>query len=436
MSAIVVNELTKKFRRNLVFNDFNLEVFDGEIFSIMGMEGTGKTTLARILFHFLKPNKGTIRIFDMDGQKESKSVKEFTGYVPEEVWIYDNLKPMAIFNHTLAFHGLKNTDDIQSLMEYFELDNRHKFADLTDSERKRVAIINALIAKPKLLVLDNPSKDLSRAMLDKLFTHIKRLQSSEGLSVLLLTDDLAIGQRYGDRGAYLSGGRLTGIEYLKDKKNNDKVLRIFDELINVDAFEEIGASILKDESGDVEFFYDGYLPTLTTVLHQQKVKNYVLEDAVLENKVEIFKSGRSVSERAAKPVQTQEESPVDDASEEDTIIAYDDKAFVSDASEQSAPMEDDTVILSEPPLKDEVPSTNAATVAAAKASAEPKEAQAPLAEEIAATKDQQPPAEAKTEAYDSDSMILDSRKTQPIEPVDSDDVLEEKYSFKPKKGDE
>lgn len=417
MSAIVVNELTKKFRRNLVFNDFNLEVFDGEIFSIMGMEGAGKTTLARILFHFLKPNKGTIRIFDMDGQKESKSVKEFTGYVPEEVWIYDNLKPMAIFNHTLAFHGLKNTDDIQSLMEYFELDNRHKFADLTDSERKRVAIINALIAKPKLLVLDNPSKDLSRAMLDKLFTHIKRLQSSEGLSVLLLTDDLAIGQRYGDRGAYLSGGRLTGIEYLKDKKNNDKVLRIFDELIDVGAFEEIGATLLKDESGDVEFFYDGYLPTLTTVLHQQKVKNYVLEDAILENKVEIFKSGRSLNERPAKAVEIQE----DHASTEDTIVAYDNKAFEAEASEASAPMEEDTVILSEPPVKDEGASADAPQEAAAEETAPPKEADAS--------------ADEKAEAYDSDSMILDSRKTQPIEPVDSDDVLEEKYSFKPEKGD-
>lgn len=421
MSAIVVNELTKKFRRNLVFNDFNLEVFDGEIFSIMGMEGAGKTTLARILFHFLKPNKGTIRIFDMDGQKESKSVKEFTGYVPEEVWMYDNLKPMAIFNHTLAFHGLKNTDDIQSLMEYFELDNRHKFADLTDSERKRVAIINALIAKPKLLVLDNPSKDLSRAMLDKLFTHIKRLQSSEGLSVLLLTDDLAIGQRYSDRGAYLSGGRLTGIEYLKDKKNNDKVLRIFDELIDVGAFEEIGATLLKDESGDVEFFYDGYLPTLTTVLHQQKVKNYVLEDAVLENKVEIFKSGRIISERPVPPAQEAKTS-LDETSEKDTIIAYDDKAFEAEASETSAPMEDDTVILSEAPLKDEAQTTDAAKENAA--------------EEIAAPKEEQAPVEEKTAAYDSDSMILDSRKTQPIEPVDSDDVLEEKYSFKLKKGDE
>ena len=413
MSAIVVSGLTKKFRRDLVFNDFNLEVFDGEIFSIMGMEGSGKTTLARILFHFLKPNRGSVRIFDMDGQKESKSVKEFTGYVPEDVWIYDNMKPMAIFKHTLAFHGLKNTDDIQSLMEFFELDNRHKFSDLTDSERKRVAIINALITKPKLLVLDNPSKHLSHAMLDKLFTHIKRLQSSEGLTVLLLTDDMSIGQRYGDRGAYLAGGRLTGIEYLKDKKNNDKILCIFDELINVNAFEEVGASLLKDESGDVEFFYDGYLPTLTTVLHQQKVKNYVLEDAELEDKVEIFKSGKDLSaNRPAPPA----EDEADDAALEDTILAYhaDELNAVAD-EEPAAADEDATVVLSEPVREDVAPAEEVAD--------------APVVEEA------QEPASSE-EGSVSDELILDSRKTQPIEPVDADEFVEEKYNFNPGKGEE
>ena len=413
MSAIVVSGLTKKFRRDLVFNDFNLEVFDGEIFSIMGMEGSGKTTLARILFHFLKPNRGSVRIFDMDGQKESKSVKEFTGYVPEDVWIYDNMKPMAIFKHTLAFHGLKNTDDIQSLMEFFELDNRHKFSDLTDSERKRVAIINALITKPKLLVLDNPSKHLSHTMLDKLFTHIKRLQSSEGLTVLLLTDDMSIGQRYGDRGAYLAGGRLTGIEYLKDKKNNDKILCIFDELINVNAFEEVGASLLKDESGDVEFFYDGYLPTLTTVLHQQKVKNYVLEDAELEDKVEIFKSGKDLS--ANRPA-TPAEEEADDTALEDTILAYHADELNVEADEESAAADKDaTVVLSEPARED---------VATAE-----EGAAAPVVEEA------QEPASFE-EGSVSDELILDSRKTQPIEPVDADEFVEEKYNFNPGKGEE
>lgn len=413
MSAIVVSGLTKKFRRDLVFNDFNLEVFDGEIFSIMGMEGSGKTTLARILFHFLKPNKGSVRIFDMDGQKESKSVKEFTGYVPEDVWIYDNLKPMAIFKHTLAFHGLKNTDDIQSLMEFFELDNRHKFSDLTDSERKRVAIINALITKPKLLVLDNPSKHLNHAMLDKLFTHIKRLQSSEGLTVLLLTDDMSIGQRYGDRGAYLAGGRLTGIEYLKDKKNNDKILRIFDELINVNAFEEVGASLLKDESGDVEFFYDGYLPTLTTVLHQQKVKNYVLEDAELEDKVEIFKSGKDLNANRPAPVA---EDEADDSAVEDTILAYHADELNAEVKGDAADDDDATVVLNEPVTEADV------------AAEEPADAYVP--------QESKDDASSEEDGLVSDELILDSRKTQPIEPVDADDYVEEKYNFNPEKGEE
>ncbi len=413
MSAIVVSGLTKKFRRDLVFNDFNLEVFDGEIFSIMGMEGSGKTTLARILFHFLKPNKGSVRIFDMDGQKESKSVKEFTGYVPEDVWIYDNLKPMAIFKHTLAFHGLKNTDDIQSLMEFFELDNRHKFSDLTDSERKRVAIINALITKPKLLVLDNPSKHLNHAMLDKLFTHIKRLQSSEGLTVLLLTDDMSIGQRYGDRGAYLAGGRLTGIEYLKDKKNNDKILRIFDELIDVNAFEEVGASLLKDESGDVEFFYDGYLPTLTTVLHQQKVKNYVLEDAELEDKVEIFKSGKDLNANRPAPVA---EDEADDSAVEDTILAYHADELNAEVKGDAADDDDATVVLNEPVTEADV------------AAEEPADAYVP--------QESKDDASSEEDGLVSDELILDSRKTQPIEPVDADDYVEEKYNFNPEKGEE
>lgn len=413
MSAIVVSGLTKKFRRDLVFNDFNLEVFDGEFFSIMGMEGSGKTTLARILFHFLKPNKGSVRIFDMDGQKESKSVKEFTGYVPEDVWIYDSLKPMAIFKHTLAFHGLKNTDDIQSLMEFFELDNRHKFSDLTDSERKRVAIINALITKPKLLVLDNPSKHLNHAMLDKLFTHIKRLQSSEGLTVLLLTDDMSIGQRYGDRGAYLAGGRLTGIEYLKDKKNNDKILRIFDELIDVNAFEEVGASLLKDESGDVEFFYDGYLPTLTTVLHQQKVKNYVLEDAELEDKVEIFKSGKDLIANRPAPVA---EDEADDSAVEDTILAYHADELNAEVKGDAADDDDATVVLNEPVTEADV------------AVEEPADAYVPQE-----SKDDE---SSEEDGLVSDELILDSRKTQPIEPVDADDYVEEKYNFNPEKGEE
>ena len=457
MSAIVVSELTKKFRRQLIFNNFNLEVFDGEIFSVMGLPGSGKTTLARILFNFYKPNKGNVTVFDMSAQKEAKSVKEFTGYIPEEVWIYDNLKPTALFKHTLAFHGLKNTDDIQSLMEYFELDNKHRFFELTDSERKRVAIVNALITKPKLLIIDNPTKDLNHAMVDKLFTHLKRLQRSEGLSVLLLTDDLSVGQRFGDRGAYISGGRLVGLEYLKDKKNNDKVLRVFDELVSVPAFESIGCELLKDESGDIRFFYDGYLPTLTTVLHQEKIKNYTLEDALLENKISSFDYGDASRRTVNEPAAMTEEAD-DTMDNDDTILAYDEKTMGEDREVSSkadveptdSTMDSDDTILA---YDDKTVGEDKEVVGELKedpfdkANASYMEASEVVSEEsmndVSETEedrnddtiviDQTKMEAADTfetenlsDPYNSDELIHDSRKTAPIQAVDDDDLAAEK----------
>ena len=420
MSAIVVSELTKKFRRQLVFNNFNLEVFDGEIFSVMGLPGSGKTTLARILFNFYKPNKGSVTVFDMSAQKEAKSVKEFTSYIPEDVWIYDNLKPTALFKHTLAFHGLKNTDDIQSLMEYFDLDNKHKFFDLTDSERKRVAIVNALITKPKLLIIDNPTKDLNHAMVDKLFTHLKRLQRSEGLSVLLLTDDLSVGQRFGDRGAYLSGGRLVGLEYLKDKKNNDKVLRIFDELVSVPAFESIGCELLKDESGDIQFFYYGYLPTLTTVLHQEKIKNFTLEDALLENKINSFEYGdtprRTANEPAIKPEVADEAMDKDD-----TIVAYDGKLVEDDAEVVGELKEDpfDEAVESQEEVSEDISEEVSDDVSSIE---EDRDDETIVIDHTKIEAADSYETEDSSDPYNSDELIHDSRKTAPIKAVD-DDVL-------------
>ena len=424
MSAIVVSELTKKFRRQLVFNNFNLEVFDGEIFSVMGLPGSGKTTLARILFNFYKPNKGSVNVFDMSAQKEAKSVKEFTSYIPEDVWIYDNLKPNALFKHTLAFHGLKNTDDIQSLMEYFELDNKHKFFDLTDSERKRVAIVNALITKPKLLIIDNPTKDLNHAMVDKLFTHLKRLQRSEGLSVLLLTDDLSVGQRFGDRGAYLSGGRLVGLEYLKDKKNNDKVLRIFDELVSVPAFESIGCELLKNESGDIQFFYDGYLPTLTTVLHQEKIKNFTLEDALLENKINSFEYGdtpRKTANESAKKPEVADEAMDND----DTIVAYDEKLVDDDAEVVGELKEDpfDEAVESHEDVSEDTSEEASSDVSPVE---EDRDDETIVIDHTKIEAADSYETENSSDPYNSDELIHDSRKTAPIEAVDDDALAAEK----------
>ena len=96
MSAIVINNLSKRQGKIEVLSNFNLEVLDGEIFSLLGMENSGKTTLARIIMGFLKPNKGTVNIYNMDSFKESREIKESTSFVPEESLLQTNMRSSSI----------------------------------------------------------------------------------------------------------------------------------------------------------------------------------------------------------------------------------------------------------------------------------------------------------------------------------------------------
>ncbi len=288
MGAIVVRDLSKKIRRQQILQNLNLEIQEGEFFVLMGPENSGKTTLTRILLNFLKPSSGTSSIFNMDTRKESDVIKELIGFVPEDVWIYENLKPRDIFKATLKFHDSTNTDEIQKLRDYFELDIEDKFTDLSDEDRKKVAIINALITKPKLLILDEPAKGLSKRMQVKLFQHLKTLQTVENVTIFLLTDNLSEGQRYGDRVAYLSEGQVVEIEYIKDKESFDKVLRIYDDSVNKDIFLRAGAILMEEDDYKVEFFYNKYLPNLTAILYQERLENYVLDDASLAEKIRSY----------------------------------------------------------------------------------------------------------------------------------------------------
>lgn len=288
MSAIVINDLIKKIGGKNVLNNLNLEILEGESFAILGLDDSGKSTLAKILFNFLKPTKGSVKIFDMDVIKDSKGIKDFCSYVPQEVWIYEDLKPISIFKKTLALHGIRNREDIGLLVEYFNLNTKKRFGDLDESEKKKVAIINALIVKPKLLILDEPTFELDEDTREKFYRYINNLKKEENVTILLLTNSLSDAQRNCDRIAYLDNGEIKDIEFLKDKKANDKVLKISDEVVDITPFLNIGAKIVKQEPGDTVLYYDQDLKLLSQAVANSDVVNYNIEDSRLADKMNAY----------------------------------------------------------------------------------------------------------------------------------------------------
>ena len=242
----------------------------------------------------------------MDSFKESKEIKESVSFVPEDM-IYDSkIKSFALLKKTLNAHNLSNTEDIDILCDYFDFNSNLRVCDLRDRERKLLAIINALVIKPRLLILDSPSKFLEEKDIERLFSHIKKLNDTENLTILLLSDSLREAKKYSSRIAYLSDGKVQDIEYNNVKASGDKVLKINSYRGNLNYFTSIGARIIKDEEEETVLYFDGNLPELSKVIYEEGLENYVLEDAKLSDKVNAYYKG----ENAKLPRKNQEKVEV------------------------------------------------------------------------------------------------------------------------------
>lgn len=318
MSAIVINDLTKGKGKEKVLSNLNLEILDGEFFSLLGTENSGKTTLARIIMGYLKPGRGSIRVYDMDSFKESKEIKETVSFVSEDMIFDSKIKSYALLKKTLNAHGLSNTEDIDVLCDYFDFNSNLRICDLRDRERKLFSIINALVIKPRLIILDKPTKFLEDKDVDKLFSYIKRLNETEGLTVLLLSDSLREAKKYSSRIAYLSDGKIQDTEYNNVKAAGDKVLKIDSYRGNLNYFTSIGARIIKDEEDETILYFDGALPELSKVIYEEGLENYVLEDAKLSDKVNAYYKGENAKlprKKAPAPVKEVVETPTEKNSE-------------------------------------------------------------------------------------------------------------------------
>lgn len=285
MSAILIDNLTKRSRRETLLDNLNLEVLDGEFYTLLGTKDSGKETLTKILMGILKANSGQALIYDMDTFKESKEIKESVSFVSKEIFLPDNMRAMSVFKKTLASHNLKSTEDIDLLAKYFDFDPRYKFGEMNERERKLLQIINALIIRPRLIILDDPTNSLNADDKDLLFSHLVNINRGEGTTVFLLTDSLIEAKKYSKRIAYMYKGQIKDVEFNNEKTTYDKILKIDNYRGNLSYFTQAGARLIKDSDAQTILYYDGDLTKLSEVIYDERLENYTLENANLEDKL-------------------------------------------------------------------------------------------------------------------------------------------------------
>ncbi len=207
MAVLTTNSLTKYYGAVIGIKELNLNVPAGSIFGLIGPNGAGKTTLMRLLMNFIFPTNGEAQLFGLDIVKDSYKIKELVGYLPSEVHYYPEQTVKSLLNYTMRFTSQIQPTELSELVNYFELNLNRKFSELSFGNKKKLALVVALIKKPKLLILDEPTTGLDPLIQQKLLHWLKNYQAA-GNTVFLSSHNLAEVASLCDEVAIIRQGKI------------------------------------------------------------------------------------------------------------------------------------------------------------------------------------------------------------------------------------
>lgn len=211
--AIKIQQITKSFKEVKALKNINLDVNDNELFGLIGPDGAGKTTLFRILVSLLLPDQGEAQVAGMHVVKDYKELRHHIGYMPGKFSLYqdltveENLKFFAtIFNTTIE----ENYDLIKDIYVQIEPFKHRRAGALSGGMKQKLALSCALIHKPKVLFLDEPTTGVDPVSRQEFWDMLKALQQ-KGITIFVSTpymDEAALC----DRIAFINHGEILKID--------------------------------------------------------------------------------------------------------------------------------------------------------------------------------------------------------------------------------
>ncbi len=281
MAVIEMHQLKKVYGKTMGISDVTFSVEKGELFGFIGPNGAGKSTTIRILLNMLYPTGGSAKILGLDVAQQSKAIKRETSYVPSDVRLYPDLSVRELLRINAAFYPCDSHQRAADLCELFEMDTTKKFRTLSTGNKKKAALILALMNNPKVLILDEPANGLDPMMQSRLFTELKQ-QTRQGMTVLLSSHNLAEVQAYCDRVAFIKKGRIVQLAELTRLTAPYKVVTVWDDrpnLLSGDGFVPVGQQVDRQT-----YQYRGTPVELLGRLAQANPRDFTVENESLEER--------------------------------------------------------------------------------------------------------------------------------------------------------
>ncbi len=187
--VVQISRLSKEFGKVEALKDISLEIFENELFGFIGPDGAGKTTLFRILTTLLMPETGSARVLGMDVVSDYKRIRPLLGYMPGTFSLYQDLsveENMKFFASVFGTTIEENYDLVKPIYSQLEPFKDRYAGNLSGGMKQKLALSCALIHKPKLLILDEPTTGVD-AVSRKEFWEMLHVLKGEGISIIAST---------------------------------------------------------------------------------------------------------------------------------------------------------------------------------------------------------------------------------------------------------
>ncbi len=282
--VIETTNLTKYYGKNRGIENINLSINKGEIFGFIGPNGSGKSTTIRTLLGLLFPTNGSGKIFNMDIVKDSKEIKKKVGFMPSDINYYDKMDAEELLKYSARIYGVNADNKIKELAEIFELDLKKKIFDLSMGNKKKVSILQSLIHKPELLILDEPTNGLDPLMQSRFF-NILFEENNKGTTIFFSSHTLSVVQKMCKRIAIIKNGTIIKIEDIEEmqKKLFKKVNIDFEKDIEEKELNMAGVKYLEiDKNKNAKFLFSGDINFLMDKLNNLNITDITIEEPSLE----------------------------------------------------------------------------------------------------------------------------------------------------------
>ncbi len=286
MAIIETKKLTKYYGKSRGIIDVDLSIEEGEIFGFIGPNGAGKSTTIRLLLALIHPTSGSSTIFGLDTITHAKEIHQEIGYLPSEIFYYDNMKVKELLNYSASFYKKDCSKRIHELAKRLDLDLNKKIDDLSLGNKKKVGIIQGLLHSPKLILLDEPTSGLDPLM-QNIFFDILVEENKRGATVLFSSHILSEVQKLCDRVAIIKEGRIVKVDTVHNMKEEAYLKVSFETKNDFDgATLDLGKlNELHQVGKDVSFLYKGDINLLLKKLSSLDLVRVDVHEAELE---EIF----------------------------------------------------------------------------------------------------------------------------------------------------